>query len=889
MLEPQLETEAELKAQASSCDDDGCDYRGLFEGVPVGLYRTTPSGQFLDVNPAMVRMLGYPDRATLLRTDVLSIYVNPQERERWKALVAQGNTVEGFELQVYRYDGKIIWGRLSIHMAQARAGEILYYAGALEDLTKHKQIEQALRQSENQFRHIIASNVDGMVVVDQAGYMRFVNPAAEALFGASGSELLGKPFGFPLEPKKVLELDFSPLRGHKVLAEMRVVEIEWEAETANLASLRDITNQRQIEDQIRKLSRAVEQSPSTIVITDVEGNIEYVNPRFEQTTGYTPAEAVGLNPRILKSGKMAEAQYKKLWETIKAGNEWHGEFHNVRKNGEFYWELASISSITDNQGTITHFLAVKEDITERKRREHELEGLVTVANALRAAHTRADMLPIILAQLILLFKAEGAALAMNDPMTNEVIIELGRGDWSVATGRRLQPTERVEATLSFFSHALHAHKPAISHVPLIVQGQTVGTLWVGRATQMQDDECRLLAAIGDIAANAIHRATLFEQTEQRLKRLASLHTIDRAISSSFDLRVTLDILLAQVIVQLGASAADILLLNPHTQLLEWGAARGFYTTALRSVHIRLGEGYAGRAALERRILAWGPTLKGDQQATYPLLPDPRAVQFAAEHFVTYHVIPLIAKGQVKGVFEIFHRTPLEPDPEWLEFLEAAAVQGAIAIDNAELFAHLQHSNAELALAYEATIEGWSRVLDLRDHETEGHSQRVTEMTLFLARKIGIGEPELVHIRRGALLHDIGKMGIPDSILLKPGPLTDEEWMIMRLHPLYAYEMLSPIAYLRPALDIPYCHHERWDGTGYPRGLRGDDIPLAARIFAVVDVWDALQSNRPYRRPCSASEVYGYISAKSGSHFDPKVVEVFLAWFAEKRYSIRESS
>jgi HD-GYP domain-containing protein (c-di-GMP phosphodiesterase class II) len=183
--------------------------------------------------------------------------------------------------------------------------------------------------------------------------------------------------------------------------------------------------------------------------------------------------------------------------------------------------------------------------------------------------------------------------------------------------------------------------------------------------------------------------------------------------------------------------------------------------------------------------------------------------------------------------------------------------------------------ADLSRAYDSTIEGWSRALDLRDKETEGHTQRVTQMTLKLARAMGLSSDELVHIRRGVLLHDIGKMGVPDHILLKPGKLTDEEWQIMQRHPVYAYELLSPIAYLRPALDIPYCHHEKWDGSGYPRGLRGEQIPFAARLFAIVDVVDALRSDRPYRKGWPEKQVLAYIREQSGVHFDPQVVAAFL--------------
>jgi HD-GYP domain-containing protein (c-di-GMP phosphodiesterase class II) len=237
---------------------------------------------------------------------------------------------------------------------------------------------------------------------------------------------------------------------------------------------------------------------------------------------------------------------------------------------------------------------------------------------------------------------------------------------------------------------------------------------------------------------------------------------------------------------------------------------------------------------------------------------------------------MVSKGRVLGVLETFHRSPLNGGEEWVQFLEALAGQAAMAVDNANMLSDLERSALQLREAYDATIEGWSHAMDLRDKETEGHSQRVTELTVRIARAMGVAEEEIMHIRRGALLHDMGKMGIPDHILLKPGPLDPEEWEIMRKHPVYAFEMLSPIAYLRPALDIPYCHHEKWDGSGYPRGIKGDQIPLAARIFAVVDVWDALTSDRPYRPAWPKEKALEHIREGVGGHFDPRVVEVFLS-------------
>jgi HD-GYP domain-containing protein (c-di-GMP phosphodiesterase class II) len=249
--------------------------------------------------------------------------------------------------------------------------------------------------------------------------------------------------------------------------------------------------------------------------------------------------------------------------------------------------------------------------------------------------------------------------------------------------------------------------------------------------------------------------------------------------------------------------------------------------------------------------------------------------------VTYIGIPLIVKGQIKGVFEVFHRSPLSPTPDWMEFLHTLAGQAAIAIDSSQLFENLQRSNQELLQAYDTTLEGWARALELRDRETEGHTRRVTELTIRLARYIGVSESEMVNIYRGVLLHDIGKMGVPDHILKKKGKLTEEEWAEMRQHPVYAYNLLSPIAFLRDVLDIPYSHHEHWDGGGYPRGLKGEQIPLAARIFSVIDNWDALLSNRPYRQAWPREKVIDYLRETAGTILDPRIVEIFLTMIEEE--------
>lgn len=413
-------------------------------------------------------------------------------------------------------------------------------------------------------------------------------------------------------------------------------------------------------------------------------------------------------------------------------------------------------------------------------------------------------------------------------------------------------------------------------IPIRSEAEVIGVLSVSvpLPRQITPEELKLLESLADMAGSALQRLRLHEEALRRINQLQALESVNRAITASLDLRLSLNILLENTLSQLGADSAGVLLYNPTTMKLDYAAGRGFNTRAYELSNVRLGEGQVSHAVFKRHTIHVIDISDCDPPFT-------RLPALAREGFVSYTATPLLAKGQLKGVMEVFHRNPFKPDKEWLGLFEALARLAAIAIDNAQLFEDLQRSNLELTLAYDATIEGWSRALELRDIETAGHAQRVADLTVELAQAMGISKSDIIHIRRGALLHDIGKMGIQDSILHKPGPLTDEEWAVMHKHPQVAYEMLSSIAYLRPALDIPYCHHEKWDGTGYPRGLKGEEIPLPARIFAVVDVYDALTSARPYRPAWTKAQALDYIREQAGKHLDPQVVEVFLRLIGER--------
>ena len=358
-----------------------------------------------------------------------------------------------------------------------------------------------------------------------------------------------------------------------------------------------------------------------------------------------------------------------------------------------------------------------------------------------------------------------------------------------------------------------------------------------------------------------------DQMKLKQSQLRALMSVGQVINSSMGLRRVLEEVMDSLISLIHAERGFLMLRESNGELAVQ-IARGI-------AHINLDEeAFKVSKTVVRKVVESGaPVLTTNAQA------DPRfdaQMSVAAYQLRSILCVPLKLKDDLIGVLYVDNRAHAgifkEND---LELISGFADQAAVAINSARLFEDLQESHRELEKAYQATLEGWVRALDLRDKETEGHTQRVTILTQRLARSMGVDGEALVHITRGALLHDIGKMAIPDGILLKPGQLTEDERMLIQKHPVYAYEMLSPIAFLVPAIDIPYCHHEKWDGSGYPRGLRGKDIPFAARIFPVVDVWDALTSNRPYRKALPQYEVRQRIKNDSGKHFDPVVVDAFM--------------
>ena len=638
----------------------------------------------------------------------------------------------------------------------------------------------------------------------------------------------------------------------------------------------DVTQRVEAQAMRNRMAAIVESSPDAIYSRDFNGIVTSWNSGAAALFEYSNEEMIGQSVfQIVDAAYMDDLQSAQI--LIKSGHTLRDiESEGIRKSGARLHLSLSLAPIRDDSGEVIEIAVVARDVSERKRHEQQLhesnKRITDIWESINDGFFSLDS-----AGRFTYMNARAAAMLRSD--ARDV---LGQNIWDVFP----------EAVTTQFYRQYQAVLATNQSVHFEEYHQPLGRWLEIHAYPTNEETAVYFRDVSERKAIQSAVENLNSKLQQRVQRLSALHQIDLAISGSFDLKITLGVLLSHLMQQLRVDAARVWLRPDSTEALESAVQMGFNADEKTSQWRHLGEGLAGQVAQHRQAVSATSSTRTSHAGT-PHIPtshlqtsstrwneseDVGALFDANDlprgfHF--YRGVPLLAKGRLLGVLEVLTREPFSPDDDWIEFLDVLASEATIAIDNSLLFSQLQRSNSELFLAYDTTIEGWSRALDLRDKETEGHSSRVTELTIELAQAADISDEELAHVRRGALLHDIGKMGIPDGILLKPGALTPEEWNVMKQHPLYAYQLLSPIDFLRRALDIPYCHHEKWDGSGYPRGLHGEQIPLSARLFAVVDVWDALTSDRPYRAAWTKERARAHIAEQSGTHFDPQVVEIFL--------------
>ncbi len=726
---------------------------------------------------------------------------------------------------------------------------------------------------------------DAILVLDASDHVAAANPAAEEMLQVRPGALLGMalvrllPVSAPLFALIVapdrngpleLEVEFVRPQGGLVPAAVKAFRVEDGRTVLMCRALPTRPLDPRGHRGERRFKAIIERSSDLFFVVDAHGRVDYASPSAA-LLGLVAGEHRELDLWRLVHPRDREAAQTALAPRYDATKH---PLTNVkvtlraRVDGAWRWfeVLATdLSSEPDVRGLLVQARDRTEQVVEERR-------LRSSEAYFRAIFERGND------GLVLLDRGR-RLVRVND----EERPLLGHQIGDLLGARQLELIHPEDAAaLSDAFDLVEARLGASEQVRFRVRGATGEYHWLeGSVINMLHDPniaafVLTYRRVGDKQATVDKVRSLNDELKRRLTHLQSLRRIDMAITNSVDVKVVFDIFMGHLVQDLAIDAIAILLYD--SQLRALAPAMGFgFTTELRlRARVDLGEGPAGEAGLDQRAVflpdlraadGWGAGIEPAHQADY----------------TSYMAVPMVAKGQLQGVIELYAKRPMEPTPEWLEFLETYADQGAIAVENSQLFRSLERSNLELQRAYDRTIEGWASALDLKDEETAGHSKRVTDMTVRLARRLGVAPDEVVHLQRGALLHDIGKMGIPDSILLKRGSLTDEEFAVMRTHPELAYQLLSPIEFLRPALDIPYCHHEWWDGGGYPRGLRGEQIPLAARIFAVVDVYDALTSERPYRDAWPSDRALQFIREGSGTHFDPDVVAAFFEmWEYEAR-------
>lgn len=620
---------------------------------------------------------------------------------------------------------------------------------------------------------------------------------------------------------------------------------------------------------------------------DENWTMEVVSAGCFDLTGYSPEELINNRATSYESIILAEDR-DYVREVVMSGTTerrtYELMYRIVTKSDQVRWVWERGMCVLSTDGEITALEGFITDITDRKQQERDLQAIASVSYGLRSVETRDEILSVVLDQTTSLLNADGCLVELIEPETGDsyvmkasgifvdligkcVPVDSGLNTYIRKTGKPYLSNNVYDDPMILDHYRLKTCK-STSGVPMITQGNLIGFLWIGRNIPISEKVVQTMTSIADIAANAIHRVDLFQQTGRQVKQLIGLRKIDTAINSNLDLDITLEIVLDQAVDLLHVDAARLLNFNTHSKMITFGASKGFSDKGMFAPQLLDETSYMGKTLLQMK------TILINDVKNVELLPETRSL-IDREGFTSFVYTPLIVQNEVRGILEVFLKEPIKTDTHWIDFLETIAGQAAIAINDSRLWQDLRQSNSELQEAYDKTLEGWSNALDLRDHETEDHTKRVTELSMRLAVELNIRGDELANIRRGAILHDIGKMGVPDNILTKPGKLTEEEWVIMREHPQNAYNLLYPILYLRKALDIPYCHHEKWDGSGYPRGLKGGEIPLAARIFAFADVWDAMTSDRYYRPAMSKDEARDYIEKNIGRHFDPGIAELFL--------------
>ena len=882
----------------------------------------------------VARYLGYSvdeiDDPDLWQANVLDEGVpNLQNIAEWQEQVSDQVVRE------YRFrhkDGHAIWVQEDIRILRDESGKPKEAISAWTDITERKQVERELRAQKELRDKIFDLLPIGLWFADENGALLRGNPMGVKIWGAeplvppqeygvfkarrlpSGEEIAPEDWALAHSIREgitiadeLLEIDAFDGEKRVIYNYTAPIKDDDDKVTGAIVMNRDITQQYRVEQALRESEnkfRALFQNNHAImlVIDPADSKIIDANPAASRYYGWSIEELCQKHVQEI-SALTAEEVQAEMQRALSEECSFFKVKHRLA-SGEVR-NVDIFSGPVEFEGRKLLY-SIIHDVTERVKAQAQTrrylqrqETLIRLGRALSST-LDLDMVYRTVRRFVLEeIPVENFAIALYDAAQASI-----RFQYVYADGQHLDVTEipamaydphnslfkRSQAIAAREAVVVDGHVANVGakgeklfkndlvppqsalYVPMVSEGEPIGLIDLQsyQPNAFSASDVEWLGVVANQVSMAIKNAQLYDQIRSRLTQLNGLRDIDSFITGHLPLGQILKSILDLVQFQVEVDAADILILEEGSNQLRSAAAFGFTQETIEKVVLAADQSYAGEVLRTQKPV----TFVRHEADAYVL---DQWLVWQQEQFRAYIGVPLMINRDVKGVLEVFRHEPVLLDAQSQHFLETLAGQAAIAIEQRELFDGLQHSNEELRQAYDATIEGWSRAMDLRDRETEGHTQRVTVLTCRIAQEhFHFDDEALLWMRRGALLHDIGKLGVPDNILLKEGALTLEEWVIMKTHPHMAYEMIKSIDYLQNAVDIPHFHHEKWDGSGYPHGLMGESIPLPARIFAVVDVWDALTSDRPYRKAWRKEEALQYIREQSGIHFDPAVVEAFFA-------------
>lgn len=543
------------------------------------------------------------------------------------------------------------------------------------------------------------------------------------------------------------------------------------------------------------------------------------------------------------------------------------------------WDL-NCYPLRDNAGNISGLVGIARVISRPVTPSIKHEKVMAIQDLLQTSHTLSEMLTIVRKQIGELFEPIGLIIALSSS-NGDMSVKISTGIWKTLEGSNLSPVNSIEFGKVYSSDDVPDNlksrgKFFVKGFPLAIPSKNIGSLWIASDYAISQSNTQALISICNAAAVALNRGQRFERTQLRLQHFGVLQEIEQLISRKENLISLFDLSMSYIMDQLGAHAVAVLLMNATKDKLECIHGKGIQSVDFYRTSMHLED-----------CIHHKSNISDIQQDVYKVFECQESCQrakfFGERGFATFYGVPLVVQEEVIGAIEIFHQQSLSMNRDKSFFLETLASKIAHAIANTGLFNDLLSLKTRLPFLDQYSLISLSRAIRLAEEENKGKALNTAKTAAILAESMGVKKDNLGSLQRGALLHDIGKMGIPEEILNKPGPLSGYEWNIMRKHPVYAYQLIKPIPSLKDSIEIPYCHHEKWDGTGYPRGIRGEQIPVSARIFAVVDVWDALRSNRPYRSAWTDNQARNYIHQQAGKHFDPQVVNKFFELELDKTF------